>query len=74
MTRLGIRAGDRVRLHSGEGSIDLKCKAGAKDELPSGMLFLPYGPPVCALIGGDTHGTGMPDSKGFDVQLEKVIE
>jgi len=24
------------------------------------------------LMGGDTHGTGMPNSKGFDAELEKL--
>jgi len=35
-------------------------------------LFLPYGEMSSRLMGADTHGTGMPDSKSFDVTLEKV--
>jgi formylmethanofuran dehydrogenase subunit D len=31
-----------------------------------------YGPPTCELMHGDTHGTGMPDSKGLDVKLERA--
>ena len=72
MARLGLADGDRVRLVSETGSTELICRPGPKNETPPGLLFLPYGPPVCALIGGDTHGTGMPDSKGIDVALEKV--
>jgi formylmethanofuran dehydrogenase subunit D len=72
MQRLGLGAGDRVRLVSDTGHAELICKRGPKNETPPGLLFLPYGPPVCALIGGETHGTGMPDSKGIDVRIEAV--
>jgi formylmethanofuran dehydrogenase subunit D len=36
------------------------------------LLFIAYGDMSSRLMGGDTHGTGMPDSKGIDVELEKV--
>jgi formylmethanofuran dehydrogenase subunit D len=72
MQRLGIKSGERVRLTSSHGSTQMTCKASPKDELPAGVLFVAYGPPVCVLIGGDTHGTGMPDSKAIDVRLERV--
>lgn len=72
MRRRQVKAGDRVRLRSEWGVCDLVCKEGAKDEIPPGILFLPYGPPVCLLIGGNTHGSGMPDSKGIDVTLEPL--
>jgi len=26
----------------------------------------------CRLMGSETHGSGMPTSKGLDVRLEKV--
>ena len=41
-----------------------------KDELPDGMLFIAYGDISSRLMEGDTHGSGMPTSKGMDVQLE----
>jgi formylmethanofuran dehydrogenase subunit D len=72
MTRLSLKNGDRVRLSSGQGHIELQCQAAKKDELPPGLLFLPYGDLSSRLMGGDTHGSGMPNSKSFDVQLEKV--
>jgi len=40
------------------------------DELPTGLLFIAYGDLSSRLMGGDTHGSGMPTSKGFDVMLE----
>ena len=27
---------------------------------------------LCQMMGGDTHGSGMPTSKGLDVELEKI--
>ena len=36
------------------------------------MIFVPYGPPTCRLMGGDTDGTGMPTSKGWEVEVEPI--
>jgi formylmethanofuran dehydrogenase subunit D len=72
MKRLGLVNGDRVRLRSPQGQVELRCQATKEGELPSGLLFLPYGNPSSLLMGGDTQGTGMPDSKCFDVEMEKV--
>jgi formylmethanofuran dehydrogenase subunit D len=72
MARLSLKNGDSVRLSSGQGHIELPCQAAKKDELPPGLLFLPYGDLSSRLMGGDTHGSGMPNSKSFDVQLEKL--
>lgn len=68
LARLGLRAGDQVRLRSGTAEIEVTC-VSAGDELPSGMLFIAYGPESSRLLGGETHGTGMPDSKGIEVEL-----
>jgi formylmethanofuran dehydrogenase subunit D len=72
MARLGLKNGERVRLRSAQGQVELPCQAAKAGELPSGLLFLPYGDMSSRLMGGDTHGTGMPDSKGIDVELEKA--
>ena len=72
MTRLGLAKGDRVRLSTPQGRIELPCQAAKAGELPPGVLFLPYGDLSSRLMGGDTSGTGMPSSKSFDVELEKV--
>jgi formylmethanofuran dehydrogenase subunit D len=72
MARLSLKNGDRVRLRSPQGQVELTCHAARAGELPPGLLFLPYGDASSRLMGGDTHCTGMPDSKTFDVQLEKV--
>jgi formylmethanofuran dehydrogenase subunit D len=72
MARLGLKNGERVRLRSPQGQVELPCQAAKAGELPPGLLFLPYGDASSRLMGGETHGTGMPDSKTFDVELEKV--
>ena len=72
MARLGLAKGARVRLRSEQGQVELPCQPAKAGELPPGILFLPYGDLSSRLMGGDTHGTGMPNSKSFDVELEKV--
>ena len=71
MERLGLADGDRVRLTNDEGAaVEVAVRASKGDELPEGMLFIAYGDISSQLMGGDTHGSGMPTSKGLDVVLE----
>jgi formylmethanofuran dehydrogenase subunit D len=72
MQRLSLADGDRVRLTSEWGQIEVAVIAAKADELPSGLLFIAYGDLSSQLMGGDTHGSGMPTSKGIDVELEPV--
>lgn len=72
MGRLGLKSGDRVRLRSEQGQVELPCQAAKAGELPAGLLFLPYGDASSRLMAGDTHGTGMPNSKGIDVEVERA--
>ena len=72
MQRLGLEAGDRVRVSGEYGTVEASVVAAKADELPPGVLFIPYGDLSSRLMGGDTHGSGMPTSKGLDVTLEKV--
>lgn len=74
MERLGLNDGDRVRLKSEQGEVVVPCRSARKGELPPGVLFIPYGDCSSRLMGADTHGTGMPDSKGIDIILEKVSD
>lgn len=70
MERLSLTDGDRVRLTGEHGQIDVAVKKAKKGELPAGLLFIAYGDLSSRLMGGDTHGSGMPTSKGMDVELE----
>lgn len=68
MNRLGVGEGTRVRVRNARAEIELTC-VSAKDELPRGVLFMAYGPESSKLMDGETHGTGMPDSKGIEVEV-----
>jgi formylmethanofuran dehydrogenase subunit D len=63
----GFVAGQRLRVRTHHGEADFICEPG---NVPRGLLFVPYGPPTCRLMGGDTDGTGMPTSKGWAVELQ----
>jgi formylmethanofuran dehydrogenase subunit D len=65
----GIISGGSVRVWSENGEAVFLCKEG---KVPSGMIFVPYGPPTCRLMGQHTDGTGMPTSKGWEVEVEPV--
>lgn len=71
MQRLGIVDGDRVRLTGEQGQVvDVRVTPAKKDELPEGLLFIAYGDISSRMMHGDTHGSGMPTSKGMEVTLE----
>jgi formylmethanofuran dehydrogenase subunit D len=69
MKELGAVNGSKVVIRNEIGEAKFVCKEG---NIPRGMLFVPYGPPTCELMGGKTDGTGMPDSKGWDVDVELI--
>jgi formylmethanofuran dehydrogenase subunit D len=69
MKAAGIAAGTTVRVRSGNGEAMFQCKEG---KVPPGMIFVPYGPPTCRLMGQTTDGTGMPTSKGWEVEVDPV--
>jgi formylmethanofuran dehydrogenase subunit D len=73
MARLGLKDNDSVRVSSATGQIVARCKGRAVKDLPSGVVFIAYGPLSSALMDGDTAGSGMPLSKSIDVQIEPVI-
>ena len=73
MKRMGLANGDRVRVTTQSGrQIDVAVTAATGDELPPGLLFIAYGDLSSRLMDGDTHGSGMPTSKGLDVTMEKL--
>jgi formylmethanofuran dehydrogenase subunit D len=72
MQRLGLSDGSRVRITSDSGTIEVAITTAKEGELPPGLLFIAYGDLSSRLMGGDTHGSGMPTSKGIDVTLEAM--
>jgi formylmethanofuran dehydrogenase subunit D len=69
MKEVGVASGGTVRVRSDNGEATFQCKEG---KVPEGMIFVPYGPPTCRLMGQTTDGTGMPTSKGWEVEVEPV--
>ncbi len=68
MKALPVAPGGTVRVRSEYGGEALfRCQEG---KVPRGMIFVPYGPPTCRLMGSATDGTGMPTSKGWEVEVE----
>jgi formylmethanofuran dehydrogenase subunit D len=69
MKSLKIAPGAKVRIRTKIGEATFFCQQG---KVPLGMIFVPYGPPTCRLYGGETDGTGMPTTKGWEVEVEVV--
>jgi len=69
MKAIGIEPGSDVRVRSEFGEAALRCVEG---KVPRGMIFVPYGPPTCRVMGRYTDGTGMPTSKGWEVEVEPI--
>lgn len=72
MQRLQLSDGDKIRLKSDVGQTVVTCKSKKDEDLPSGMIFIPYGPPSSQLMGSDTAASGMPMSKHMEVKVTKV--
>jgi formylmethanofuran dehydrogenase subunit D len=66
MAEIGLAEGQLAMVRTEFGEAPFKCEAG---KVPEGMIFVPYGPPTCKLMGGSTDGTGMPTSKGWEVEV-----
>ena len=73
MQRLGLETPARVRVTVSGG----KLRSTQWRQAPMsflGLLFMAYGDPSSRLMGGDTHGSGMPTNKGLDVTVEPIEE
>jgi formylmethanofuran dehydrogenase subunit D len=66
MQAIGLAEGQMAVVRTEFGEAAFRCQSG---KVPEGMIFVPYGPPTCRLMGGDTDGTGMPTSKGWEVEV-----
>lgn len=69
MARLGIADGGLARLGTPDGDVELTAHSA---ELPSGLVFVPMGTSINALISSATQGTGMPSFKGLKVDVMPV--
>lgn len=72
LEELGVQSGQRVCVRSAWGCTEVTVQTDKRNELPRGVAFIAYGDISSRLMGADTHGTGMPDSKGIDVTIEPI--
>ena len=72
LLRLGLKEGDKVRISNHVGNAIVTCKSKKAADLPSGMIFMAYGPSSSQLMESDTAGSGMPLSKHITVSIEKI--
>lgn len=73
MENLRVRRGSGVRIRSKFGEIVARV-ADPTQDLPQGVIFMPYGRWANALVDPNTQGTGMPSFKGISVELEPFEE
>tara|TARA_R110000782_G_scaffold36500_3_gene86696 strand:- start:428 stop:775 length:348 start_codon:yes stop_codon:yes gene_type:complete len=72
MAKMELIDGDKVRLSNETGETTVTCVGKKPEDLPHGMLFIPYGPASSELMASDTAGSGMPLSKHMEVVIEKI--
>jgi formylmethanofuran dehydrogenase subunit D len=68
MEKLGIGEGEFIRIMTEHGSVVIRAIT-ALEEVPPGIIFVPYGPWINLIIKSETHGTGMPSYKGIEVEV-----
>ena len=74
MKSLKLEKGDAVRLTSAVGEVVVRCAPKKAADLPSGIIFMAYGPSSSELMSSDTAGSGMPLSKQIEVGVEAVAD
>lgn len=62
LQKMGLKAGDRVKISNNYGSVVVEAKESKKDE-PGGLAFMVNSPWSNSLVAGETQGKGIPDFK-----------
>ena len=70
MERAGLNDGDPVRVTTGHGAVDVRCR---RADVPEGLGFMAFGAACNQLVGSETYASGMPDSKNFNVEIERIV-
>ncbi|HII77106.1 MAG TPA: molybdopterin dinucleotide-binding protein [Methanolinea sp.] len=68
MFEMMVEEGDRVRVKSSTGEVVMKARADPG--LVRGRVFCSLGPYANHIVSPETHGTGMPDFKVTEVEIE----
>jgi len=67
--RLALGEEKKAKVKSSSGEIVVTCRAAAG---PEGIFSLPLGAPANLLIDEQTFGTGVPNFKGIDVEVQAL--
>ncbi len=69
--KMGLKAGDRVRVFNNYGSIVVEVKETKRDE-PGSLAFMVNSPWSNALVSDDTVGKGIPEFKNISAKVSLV--
>jgi len=70
---LGISEGASIKVKTDFGDVVVKAYT-AKQTLPKGIAFIPYGPWANRVTDPQTHGSGMPSLKGIDAEVSPALD
>ncbi|MCZ7392588.1 MAG: molybdopterin dinucleotide binding domain-containing protein [Candidatus Methanoperedens sp.] len=73
LNKMGLKAGDKVRVYNNWGSIVVEVKETKRDE-PGGIAFMVNSPWSNALVSGDAGGKGIPEFKNITAKVSLVKE
>lgn len=68
MQKMGLKAGDRVKLANNYGGVVVEVKESKRDE-PGGIAFMVNSPWSNALVSDDTGGKGIPEFKDINAKI-----
>jgi len=71
MEEYNLENGEKLIIESDSGSAEVECKGA---DLSEKIVFMAYGPTANKLVGTDTGGTGMPNSKSKIVKIRRKGE
>ncbi len=71
LKKMGLKAGDRVRVSNNCGSVVVEVKETKREE-PGGLAFMVNSPWSNALVSGDTGGKGIPEFKNINAKVSLV--
>lgn len=68
LKKMGLKAGDRVKVSNNYGSVVVEVKESKRDE-PGGVAFMVNSPWSNALVSDDTGGKGIPEFKDIAAKI-----
>jgi len=71
LKKLGIKERTNILISTDYGSVVVKAAKSLRSPHP-GVVFVPYGPWINAVVNPETHGIGMPSFKGIPAEVESA--